>query len=65
MTSPSTHIPDNPYIQIGLLVLIIISQIAQWVRKIKRSKCWGVEIEMTDSDESEPAETPRNGVIVK
>ena len=33
MTSPSTYIPDNPYIQIGLLVLIIISQIAQWVRK--------------------------------
>lgn len=44
--------------QITLLGFVALSQVAQWARKVKRSKCWGIEIEMKDEEKPRTSTEP-------
>lgn len=71
-TNQSPKSSQEQWITIAISILILLSQIFQWARKIKKSKCWGVEIDMaSDSSSSSgeearvdiPQQTPREGAI--
>lgn len=58
---------EEQWIALGMSALILLSQVFHWARKIKRSKCWGVELDLrsqgSSSSSEEEATTPREGAI--
>lgn len=55
-----TQLKREQLISLIMTALVLLSQFFQWFRKVKKSKCWGVEIDMRSEGSSSSEEiTPR------